>query len=172
MEQHSEIQSQNQTQDQHHALNHPVDQMQPQQLPQQVPQQIVQHPGLINNHNQEPTVNQAIHIQGAQSSEPMHLGSQGQPSESTESQHVEQQHTEQDYSTNPQEVQQATPTGVEQQPVGTEQEEEDSKNNIPNPWEVNSFKEFCYYCCPECDFKTKTESPFQAHAEENHPKVI
>ena len=24
-------------------------------------------------------------------------------------------------------------------------------------WDVNSFDEFCFYCCPECPYRTKTK---------------
>ena len=37
-----------------------------------------------------------------------------------------------------------------------------------NPWTVSTFKEFLYYCCPECDIKTKEEALFFQHALEKH----
>ena len=37
-----------------------------------------------------------------------------------------------------------------------------------NPWTVSTFKEFLYYCCPECDIKTKEEASFFQHALEKH----
>ncbi len=58
-----------------------------------------------------------------------------------------------------------------QQGQPQQEEEVDSKQNMPNPWEVDTLKEFCFYCCPECDFRSKSESPFQSHALKNHPKA-
>jgi hypothetical protein len=46
-----------------------------------------------------------------------------------------------------------------------------------NPWAVSSIFEFNYFCCPECDFSTrsdfKTESiqEFINHASSHHPWV-
>ena len=33
-----------------------------------------------------------------------------------------------------------------------------------NPWEVTNVTEFSYFCCPECDFKSKAVPPFIDHA--------
>ena len=41
---------------------------------------------------------------------------------------------------------------------------------LSNPWLVESIKEFTYICCPECVYRTKEESTFQAHAIQNHPQ--
>ena len=46
-----------------------------------------------------------------------------------------------------------------------------------NPWAVSSIFEFNYFCCPECDFKirsdfnTETKQQFVNHASSNHPWV-
>ncbi len=50
-------------------------------------------------------------------------------------------------------------------------EQSESFRNVqhPNPWEVGNIQEFLHYCCPECDFKSKTVPSFQGHAVENHP---
>ena len=38
-----------------------------------------------------------------------------------------------------------------------------------NPWQVDSIEAFYCIKCPECEFDTKEEYTFQAHAVENHP---
>ena len=37
-----------------------------------------------------------------------------------------------------------------------------------NPWKVQTFEDFLYYCCPECDTKTKEENQLYDHAVEEH----
>ena len=37
-----------------------------------------------------------------------------------------------------------------------------------NPWLVDNIEAFSFYCCPECVFRSKEESFFQAHALQNH----
>ena len=39
-----------------------------------------------------------------------------------------------------------------------------------NPWEVKNIEAFSFYCCPECDFKSKVRSYFKRHAMESHNK--
>ena len=39
-----------------------------------------------------------------------------------------------------------------------------------NPWEVENIKAFSFYCCPECDFKSKKGNYFKRHAIESHNK--
>ena len=39
-----------------------------------------------------------------------------------------------------------------------------------NPWVVESIEAFSFYCCPECDFKSKKEDRFKRHAIESHNK--
>ena len=39
-----------------------------------------------------------------------------------------------------------------------------------NPWEVENIKAFSFYCCPECDFKSKKGDYFKRHAMESHNK--
>ena len=43
-------------------------------------------------------------------------------------------------------------------------------NNV-NPWEVDAVTAFSYFCCPECEFKTKAVPSFLSHANENHPRA-
>ena len=43
--------------------------------------------------------------------------------------------------------------------------------NGENPWEVNNVTAFSYFCCPECEFKTKAVPSFLSHANENHPRA-
>ena len=38
----------------------------------------------------------------------------------------------------------------------------------PNPWHVPNLEEFLYYCCPECDIKTKEHQEFYEHAIQVH----
>ena len=37
-----------------------------------------------------------------------------------------------------------------------------------NPWAVENIKAFSFYCCPECDFKSKDGNYFKRHAVESH----
>ena len=39
-----------------------------------------------------------------------------------------------------------------------------------NPWVVENIEAFSFYCCPECDFKSKDEDYFKRHAMESHNK--
>ena len=39
-----------------------------------------------------------------------------------------------------------------------------------NPWEVENIEAFSFYCCPECDFKSKDSNHFKRHAMESHNK--
>ena len=39
-----------------------------------------------------------------------------------------------------------------------------------NPWVVKNIEEFSFYCCPECDFKSKDRNHFKRHAMESHNK--
>ena len=41
---------------------------------------------------------------------------------------------------------------------------------LSNPWLVESVADLTYICCPECVYRTKEESTFQAHAIQNHPQ--
>ena len=44
-----------------------------------------------------------------------------------------------------------------------------SKCQMPlNPWLVENIEAFSFYCCPECVFRSKEETFFQAHALQNH----
>ena len=42
----------------------------------------------------------------------------------------------------------------------------------PVPWNVHSFDDFMYFCCPaaDCTYKSKTRSDLLNHALENHPE--
>ena len=39
-----------------------------------------------------------------------------------------------------------------------------------NPWAVENVEAFSFYCCPECDFKSKDSNHFKRHAMESHNK--
>ena len=39
------------------------------------------------------------------------------------------------------------------------------------PWNVSAIEEFLYYCCPECDWKTKNHETFLQHAISSHKKA-
>ena len=38
-----------------------------------------------------------------------------------------------------------------------------------NPWTVNAVNAFSFFCCPECDYKSKAVPSFMNHAAKNHP---
>ena len=40
---------------------------------------------------------------------------------------------------------------------------------VTNPWAVESYDDFRYYCCPECDFKKEGKKEFIDHVSEHHP---
>ena len=40
-----------------------------------------------------------------------------------------------------------------------------------NPWTVDAVNDFSYFCCPECDFKSKNVPTFINHAAKNHPNA-
>ena len=40
-----------------------------------------------------------------------------------------------------------------------------------NPWAVENIEAFSFYCCPECDFKSKDRDHFERHALESHNKA-
>ena len=40
-----------------------------------------------------------------------------------------------------------------------------------NPWAVENIETFSFYCCPECDFKSKDGDHFERHALESHNKA-
>ena len=40
-----------------------------------------------------------------------------------------------------------------------------------NPWVVENIEEFNFYCCPECDFKSKYGEHFERHALESHNRA-
>ena len=41
-----------------------------------------------------------------------------------------------------------------------------------NPWAVTCIDSFNFLCCPECVYRSKDESAFEAHAVQNHPKSL
>ena len=45
------------------------------------------------------------------------------------------------------------------------------KHSIINPWEVSTVTAFSFFCCPECNFRTKDVPPFLDHAIEKHPQA-
>ena len=40
-----------------------------------------------------------------------------------------------------------------------------------NPWAEETIEAFSFYCCPECDFKSKEGDSFKRHALECHNKA-
>jgi hypothetical protein len=40
-----------------------------------------------------------------------------------------------------------------------------------NPWQVEAVTAFSFFCCPECDYRSKTVPTFKDHAVTNHPQV-
>ena len=40
-----------------------------------------------------------------------------------------------------------------------------------NPWLVENIEAFSFYCCPQCDFKSKDGDHFERHALESHNKA-
>ncbi len=50
--------------------------------------------------------------------------------------------------------------------------DDNSANDVvDNPWNVTNLSEFCYFFCPECDFKEKNQILFRNHAIETHRKA-
>jgi uncharacterized Zn-finger protein len=47
----------------------------------------------------------------------------------------------------------------------------DFDNMLLNPWAVETAEDFHFYCCPECDHRSKTIQKFEIHATEEHPKA-
>ena len=45
------------------------------------------------------------------------------------------------------------------------------KDEYSNPWMVSSIFDFNFYCCPECDDKSKSKQDFVNHASTNHVGV-
>ena len=41
-----------------------------------------------------------------------------------------------------------------------------------NPWAVSNFNEFLYFCCPECDYRSKYQFNLAKHAESEHTKTF
>ena len=37
-----------------------------------------------------------------------------------------------------------------------------------NPWIAENIEAFSFYCCPECDFKSKLSDNFETHALQSH----
>ena len=44
-----------------------------------------------------------------------------------------------------------------------------NENPATNPWTVNAVNAFSFFCCPECDYKSKAVPLFMNHAAKNHP---
>ena len=40
-----------------------------------------------------------------------------------------------------------------------------------NPWDVISIYDFNFFCCPECDGKSRSKQEFINHASISHPQV-
>ena len=45
------------------------------------------------------------------------------------------------------------------------------KNENSNPWKTTSIFDFQYFCCPECDIKSKNKHEFVDHASIYHHEV-
>ena len=45
------------------------------------------------------------------------------------------------------------------------------KSDTINPWSASSIFDFCYFCCPECDEKSKDKQEFVNHASAYHKGV-
>ena len=45
----------------------------------------------------------------------------------------------------------------------------DVKNSL-NPWSVEDVDVFLFYCCPQCDHRTKSKASFIEHAFLDHPE--
>ena len=41
-----------------------------------------------------------------------------------------------------------------------------------NPWVVENIEVFSFYCCPECDFKSKDREYFKKHVKEKTIQVL
>ena len=48
---------------------------------------------------------------------------------------------------------------------------EENLEDILNPWNALSIFDFCYFCCPECDDKSKNKQDFVNHALAYHSEV-
>ena len=55
--------------------------------------------------------------------------------------------------------------------VGGKESSKNSKTleTIPDVWNVKSFDNFQFFCCPECVYRSKTKKELMSHASENHP---
>ena len=40
-----------------------------------------------------------------------------------------------------------------------------------NPWSVDNLDEYLFYCCPQCDHKSKCKPSFVQHALFKHPEA-
>ena len=41
-----------------------------------------------------------------------------------------------------------------------------------NPWDLADLSEYLYYCCPECEFKSRQDFLLRHHMKENHENAI
>ena len=46
-----------------------------------------------------------------------------------------------------------------------------SNFSVINPWTVDAVNAFSFFCCPECDYKSKAVPHFISHAAKNHPNA-
>ena len=44
-------------------------------------------------------------------------------------------------------------------------------DTIKSPWDVDNLQEFMYFCCPECQEKTRSKDNFLQHALCQHPEA-
>ena len=47
----------------------------------------------------------------------------------------------------------------------------ETKSDEDNPWLVPSLDEYLFYCCPQCDLKTKEYNMFYEHAVHRHEQA-
>jgi hypothetical protein len=50
-------------------------------------------------------------------------------------------------------------------------EDFDIKCVASNPWQVQSINDFSFYCCPECVYRSRGDTDFEAHAVLTHPQA-
>ena len=48
---------------------------------------------------------------------------------------------------------------------------EEGSSGFTNPWFVQTFDDFLFYCCPECDYKCQFHDAFHQHALNSHQNV-
>ena len=46
------------------------------------------------------------------------------------------------------------------------------KDENSNPWSASSIYDFYYFCCPECDEKSRSKQDFINHASTYHSEAL